>query len=351
MPARSLRILLAAAVVTVGAFATTARADVTLTQTARPTDLAAGSGLVVFSAYDAQSNGYRLMQIRAGAVSAVPVAPSPTPFDADVGPTSSGHAYLVYQRCADAGANGQRGCDIYTFNPATGRELRSRASDPNSDDLHPTYWKGRLVFARDYGPKVGRQIVYQRPNGSTSRSLRVPGLPARRCLKGRCLKVSGLFTDLELYGSHLAEAASSNRPASYQAGAEEDLAELRLVDVTTGRSQQLSDRGQGESGQTWIGTSFDRGRLYAYFTCQGDTSGCKPSNAGAYRYRYATGDWALSGSDQPLGGFAVADGDTYEEAVNDAQECGAVDAKPGRETPCQIVRKVPDLTYTDSGRP
>lgn len=334
-----------------------ARADDVLAQAARPTDLSAGQGLVVYSAYDTSSRRYRLMQISKGVTSRVDVPSSPAPFDADVGPTTSGHAYLVYERCARARAasSGLMGCDIYAFNPATGVERRSHASDPKHDDVNPTYWKGRLVFARDYGSKSPRQIVYQRPNGHTSRSQRLPGLPRRRCAHGQCLPVSGSFEDLELFGRQLAEAADSTEPIGVTdpdgKPFEGDVAELRLVDVVRGTAEQLSGRGAGESGQTWVAASFDRGRLYAYFSCLGDSSGCNAKNAGAYRYRLSTGDWQISGSGSALGGFAVGGGRTYELKQNEAGGCGRIDGAGADEDTCAIVRRTPDLVYKDTHAP
>lgn len=334
-----------------------ANADDTLAQTARPTDLSAGQGLVVYSAYDASSHRYRLMQISKGVTSRVDVPSSLTPFNADVGPTSSGHAYLVYERCARArpADSGLMGCDIYTYNPATGVERRSHASDPAHDDVNPTYWRGRLVFARDYGDKSPREIVYQRPNGHTSRSQRLPGLPRRRCAYGQCLDVSGSFTDLELFGRRLAEAAYSTKPIGLKdpdgTPFESGVAELRLVDVLRGTSKQLSGRGAGESGQTWLGTSFDRGRLYAYFACTGDPSGCGSKNAGAYRYGLSTGGWQISGSGTALGGFAVGGGRTYELKQNEAGGCGRIDGTVADEDTCAIVRRAPDLVYKDTHAP
>lgn len=334
-----------------------ARADDVLAQAARPTDLSAGQGLVVYSAYDRSSRRYRLMQISKGVVSRVDVPSSPAPFHPDVGPTVSGHAYLVYERCARArpASSGLMGCDIYTYNPATGIERRSHASDPAHDDVNPTYWKGRLVFVRDYGSKSPREIVYQRPNGHTSRSQRLPGLPRRRCVKGQCRSVNGSFNDLELFGRHLAESADSTEPDVLEATDgtlfTEEVAELRLVDVLRGTSEQLSGRGAGDGGQTWLGAAFDRGRLYAYFACTGDPSACSSKNAGAYRYRLSTGDWQMSGSGSALGAFAVGDGRTYELTQNEAGGCGKIGGVgPGEDT-CALVRKAPDLKYKDTDAP
>ncbi len=343
------------ATVLAGALPAVAGADQTTALVARSTQLAAAPGLVVYSAWDAALGQYRLLQLIDGVPSAVPVAPSPRPFQADVGPTASGHPYFVYVRCtAEAGS-----CDLYTFNPATQKELMSRASDPRHDEQHPTYWRGRLAFVREFGDeRKPKQIVYQRPSSRTSRSIRLPGLPARRCAKGSCIDPEGRFDALELYGERLAQtAASVEISVSTVPGRPPEIfrsrqTELRLVDVQSGRSEQLAAVGRGEGGQSWVGVAFDAGRLYAAFTCLGDSGGCTSVRAGLYRYRYTTEEWALSprGS-TPTYALAVAQGVTYELRDGPGLECdqeffGAPGA--GR---CALLRREPAPAYAATSAP
>lgn len=328
-------------------------ADVTVARPAAPTTIDAGQGVALYSALDPATKQYRLMQLAAGGTTAtvVPVPPSPEPFDADVGSTASGHAFYVYERCAKGD---EASCDVYAFNPATGSEQRSKASDPAHGEHHATYWKGRLAFVREYGTSTKpKQVVYQRPDASSRRSTRLPGLPARRCDRSGCSAVTGSIDALELFGSRLAQTAFSTRQVSLGRGESyaSDTAELRLVDVGSGRSQQLSARGSGESGQTWSAPSFDGGRLYASFSCFGDPSGCKVRNAGAYRYDYGAGSWALAGATTPLAGFAVGDGQTYELATNEAGGCGPVDGGAGADTSCALVRRDPGPSYAPVAAP
>lgn len=328
--------------------------DVTLARLADSTSISAGEGIVLYSAYEKATKQYRLMEISnpgdGSTPTPVPVPPSPTPFNADVGPTASGHPFFVYERCEKGD---DASCDIYTFNPRTGREQRSKSSDPKHGEQQVTYWKGRLAFVRDYGTeKRSKQVVYQRPDPRSRRSTRLPGLPARRCTRSGCSKVDGVVDGLELFGTHLAQTAFSTRKVSLGADGSYDseTAELRLVDVETGRSQQLSGRGSGEAGQAWSDVSFDRGRLYAYFACYGDPSGCSTENAGAYRYDYVRDRWAISGSTTPLDGFAVGDNATFELAINVAGGCGPVDG-PETNATCKLVRKQPKLSYTPTKVP
>lgn len=336
--------------------AANATADTVVDRTARPTDLSAGEGVLVYSRYDTAIRRYRLMLAPVdGRPVAVPVAPSRAPFDADVGATAKGNAYLVYQRCGAAADS----CDVYTFNTVTRRERRSAVSDPHHAERHVTYWKGRLVFVREYGTRARpHQVVYERPSPRSRRSERLPGLPSRRCVRGRCQDVSGGFDDLELNGELLAQAAYSTRPELYdgQDGklTPADLTELRLVNVRTGRSQQLSRRASGLGGQTWLGLSFDGGLLHAYFACLGESDGCKPANAGAYRYGYSTRRWQQSGSAEQLGGYAVGNGTTYAEPVNAAGGCGRVDPidpEPADGGRCPILRRQPSPSYVTIDRP
>src|SRR5689334_7381126 len=107
---RPLPLLLAIAAL---ATAAGARADVVVAPTATPTPIAAGQRVVVFSSYDAAAKNYRLAIREHGTVTMPDVAPNPVPFDVDVGPTPSGHAYLVYSRCPSGG-----GTPFYALPPA-----------------------------------------------------------------------------------------------------------------------------------------------------------------------------------------------------------------------------------------
>ena len=218
------------------------------------------------------------------------MAPSPTSFDVDVGPTASGHAYVVYSRCEDRSTPVPKGCEIYAYDMRTGREHRYDASSPTESEAHPTYWAGRLVFVRYYGRLVfvryhgpdddPRPVVYMRRARSSGTSQRLPGLPARRCLeRNGCGSVTGTVDTLELYGSRLGQTASTVTHTRF----DRRLTEVRLVDVKSGRSEQIASRGRGESGQEFIGPSLRIGRLYTYFTCHGDTGGCIHGIGGAYR--------------------------------------------------------------------
>lgn len=337
--ARSLlRRLTPMAVVALALAPATAHADQTIARTARPTGLAAGEGLLAFSAYDPAVAGYRLMISRGGAVSAAAVAPSPTPFDVDVGPTESGRPYIVYSRCEDRSSPVPRGCDVYAYDPATGRENRYDVSTGGHSEVHPTYWRGRIAFVRYYGSGADpHPVVYTRPARSSKPSERLPALPARRCLvRGGCGEVTGTVDALELYGDHLAETVHTVTHADF----DRRQTEVRLVGVDSGRSEQIAARGVGESGQRFIGPSFAAGRLYTYFTCSGDPGGCLHGIGGAYRYRYSTGQWAKDATATSLAGFAVSNLGTFVQPVGEGRGCNRAPVAA-----CAILELMPPPTY------
>jgi hypothetical protein len=343
---RQLPILSACATLAFLVSATSASADQTIATTPRPTTVAAGQGLVAFSKYDSAIHEYRLMIARHGRVERASVAPSPTPFEVDVGPTGSGRPYLVYSRCESRSTPVPKGCDIYAYDPDTHRDNRYDASSASHSEVHPTYWRGRVAFVRYYGSASDpRPIVYTRRARSSRTSHRLPGLPDRRCMKyAGCGAVTGRIDELELYGDHLAQTAftvTHNRFNRKQT-------EVRLVNVESESSQQIAARGSGESFQEFIGLSFRAGRLFTYFTCHGDTGGCLHGIGGAYRYRYSTGDWSKDPSTDQLSAFAVSNLGTIEVESEGTERCGT----PARPTaPCSVDLVQPPLQYLDTSRP
>jgi hypothetical protein len=318
-----------------------ARADQTIATTPRPTGVAAGQGLAAFSAYDPAIHAYRLMIARRGRVERASVRPSPTRFDVDVGPTKGGRAYLVYSRCESREGPVPRGCDIYAYDPDHNDENRYAASSPTESDVHPTYWRGRIAFVRYYGSGDDpRPIVYTRRARSPRPSQRLPGLPDRRCRgTAGCAQVTGTIDELELYGDHLAETAFDATHVTF----EPNQTEVRLVNVDSGRSEQIARRGSGESGQHFLGLSFRAGRLYTYLGCGADTGGCQRGVGGAYRYRYSTGDWSRAPSSERLSAFAVSNLGTIDVGINAAGECGPIEGAP--PAPCKLVLREPPPEY------
>jgi hypothetical protein len=127
-----------------------ARADVDVADVLGPTKVNAYGGRAVWSAFDPARQENRLMtRLGDGPVEAVPVPPSPTPFEADLGPAPDGHVVAVYPRC-------QPGCDIYQFDFAAGRESKvPGASSVRFDEFPASIWKDRIAFARRHSARQG----------------------------------------------------------------------------------------------------------------------------------------------------------------------------------------------------
>jgi hypothetical protein len=119
------------------------------------TQVAAWNGTIAWSTYDAAGKDWRLVFSKdGGAPVAAPIAPSPVPFDVDLGTNRNGSTYAVYSRCATppvspAQAHG-KGCDIYRLSVASGRETQlTSLSSPVYDDYDPTIFRGEIAFLRD----------------------------------------------------------------------------------------------------------------------------------------------------------------------------------------------------------
>jgi hypothetical protein len=120
-----------------------AQADVNVADVLGPTKVSAYGGRVVWSAFNPSNQENRLMtRLGDGPVEAVPIPPTPTPFEADLGPGPDGHIVVVYPRC-------EPGCDIWSFDFNTGREAKvPGASSPRFDEFPATIYKDKIAFAR-----------------------------------------------------------------------------------------------------------------------------------------------------------------------------------------------------------
>lgn len=328
-----------------------ASANDTVATVTSPEDLDAGQGLVVFSAYDDKIDRFRLMQLSKGVTSQVRVRPSPSPFAPDVGPTRGGRPMLAYERCA----SGSKRCDIFTFDPRTGKERRSPVSTKTGSERSASYWQGRIAFVRFTGRREEGYNVYLRAPGAR-RDRVLPSLPDRRCRLGRCVTVVGDVETLELRGTDLAQIFDTVDPSFNEQDGKptgptsiEDISELRLVNTRTGASKRVAAVTVGEAGRAFVGASLNAGRLYTYLGCSGaDPSGCA-SGAGAFRYDLRTLARARAGSSRALAGFAVDGGRTYVLVTNREGGCGKdeFELEEGEtdEAPCPILRLRPDPRY------
>ena len=233
-------------------------------------------GFVLFSRWD--GSAYRLSVLHDGAVTDLPVRPQAQPFDADVGPDSSGAPSAIVSICDDS-------CDLYVvgFDPGdTPRPVRN-ANTTGHDETDPSIWKGRLVYARAYGTRL---VPYtKRLAAPRSRpSDRLAALPAKRCGAvdpPDCRPVKRVdLRSMELWGRWVAQSWTY-QPDEFPGFAQD---EIRLTNVHRTDTRQIAAMTTGLGGQTYLGPSFSAGRLAFFRACQADPGGCSTSNSGALRY-------------------------------------------------------------------
>jgi hypothetical protein len=228
----SLVLLLSLASLALGLLAAgPALADETVATVALPTPVSAHAGRVAWSSFDPASGAYRSTTSVGGVTSIVPVRPRTVPFDVDLGPDVDGDTIATYSRCSrepprrdpaigNALAQlpdwaGGRGCDLFKFDFATGRETRiATANSLGGSEFLPSIWEGRVAFARVYERRRGRAgdrpYLYVRALAGAERSQRIStGSRSRlRFCTGRhrrCrLKIEPGPTALDLWGRRLA---------------------------------------------------------------------------------------------------------------------------------------------------
>jgi hypothetical protein len=239
---RPIRSRLALLTLTFAVFAPAqALADETVATVALPTPVSAHAGRVAWSSFDSARGVYVLMTRVGGVSSAVPIRPRSVPFDVDLGPDVNGDTIAAYSRCSREPPRRDpaignvftqlpdwrrgRGCDLYKFDFATGRETRiATANSLGGSEFLPSVWEGRVAFSRVYERRRGRAgerpYLYVRALAGAGRSLRVPaGLRSRdRFCSGRprhCkLVVEPGPTGLDLWGRRLAVGWDSGGPSS-----------------------------------------------------------------------------------------------------------------------------------------
>jgi hypothetical protein len=172
-----LRRLLLGAALALAATAPPAHAagDRVVATTARPTPLAAGGGLVLYSAWDGSS--YRLTELGSGPL---PIAGAAHPFRADIGRGADDQQVAVYRRCT----GDQTGCDLYLYDFQTRQERALDAANSTNDEMAGAIWRDRLVFGRVYRHtgKIPKGVLYER-------SLAHPGRRSKRLATQRAYTV------------------------------------------------------------------------------------------------------------------------------------------------------------------
>jgi hypothetical protein len=283
-----------------------ALADQTIASVSAPTPISAFGGRAAWSAFDPAQRNYRLVTEAGGTITTVPVTPRTVPFDVDLGPDSNGSIVAVYSRCrreparrdpAISNAVAQlpnwssgRGCDVYRFDFASGREAKiASASTRSASEFLPTVWKTRVAFARVFERRRGRAgdraYLYTRSLSGRGRSQRLPvgARSTQRFCTGkprRCrLKLEPGPTALDLAGKRLA--------FGWDSGAEGPTSASYLDTIRSRRADKklVSRVGSGEiQAEEIISPQIVEGQVHWTLTLFGDQT-----SSVSRRYRIVTG--------------------------------------------------------------
>ncbi len=237
----------------------------------------------MWSAFDFKIGRFRLMTTTTagGAPARVPVAPRSAPFDADLGPDARGRTTAVYSRCRteprdgwhDAGLEWatSRGCDLFRFDFAAGRERRiTGASRADASEFLPSLWRGRLAFTRVDERRGAARLahIYERSLASGRETLVPGGSPTRDP------KVMARPAGLDLGGRYVAYVWRFAGAPQRENG---PFTEVRVATAGAARSTLLSQRGNGDnivsrvlSTPSLVGSS----AFYALMTT-GDSNGSR----------------------------------------------------------------------------
>jgi hypothetical protein len=313
--------------------------DSVVGQISRPSAVRTFAGIQVFSAFD--GTAYRLAIRRHGMVEQLPVAPSRTAFDVDIGPDRTGRPELIYSRC-------ESDCDLFVLSLAAGGAERPlRTVNTSADEIAPTLWKGSVAFARGtlFGPgreieSGSRAVVYTKElSAPRSRPAeRLPGVPRHDPFGGRVR--DGAVNELELHGDRLGQIVSFY---SLDGG---QRSQVRLVDVTMRTAERLANVGVGEGGQYFTGVSFAGGYVAWVY---GWLAGGGELIPGIYRDRLSSGELSRARFpaivDREVFGFALfaADGAYMSDAQLESGEgCGSeAEFDPPIVRQCQLIRSAP----------
>lgn len=292
------------------------------------------AGRLLFSRWD--GSAYRLSVAQSGRVRDLPVPAQPTPFDADAGPDSNGRPSAVVSLCRGS-------CDLYVIGFDAGDRLRPvrNANTRGHDEIAPSVWRGRLVFARRYDRDTIVPYTKRLAVPRSRPSARLAQLPARRCGAvdpPRCRRIRDVgLQAMELWGRWVGQSWTY-QPRGFSGSRQN---EIRLTDVRRTDTRQIAAMSTGIAGQTYLGPAFASGRLAFFRSCSVDLDGCPTDRSGAIRYRISTGAYEIASARTDWSAWAYDGAGDYH--VPSAYACAGGD--PGATVePCAIARRT-DLRW------
>jgi hypothetical protein len=313
---KPLAALLAASAVVAAAAAPAAAAPTTVATLHGETDVRAFGGVQAWSDRDPTDKQWHVMVRSDGQVTRPPIPAARDTIEVDVGPGADGAPVLAYVNCTDT-------CRIVVAGVDGGAPRTVPASAGAS---HPTVWRNQVAWVRGKATVMtstlvggGRKVLAGAPRRKCYRPF--TGKP-RRCERPQNPSVGAL----ELHGSQLALFDTFGLREATGSGT----TEVRTESVKGGPQKLVALNAIGEAGQTWIGPSWAKGKLYFYKSCLGDPGGCVGGRAGAYGYEPARNTYVHASSSTVLSGFAIDDDGrrAYEATSPAGLACGDADARP-----------------------
>jgi hypothetical protein len=313
------------------AWAAPARAQGTpIASLERTTPVREYAGWVLFSRWD--GSAYHLTTWHQGTTRDLPVPASSHPFDADVGPDSGGRPSAVVSLCRDS-------CELYVIGFDPGDRLRPvrNANTSGHDEISPSVWKGRLVFARRYGRDHIVPYTKRLQAPRSHPSSRLASLPERRCgaiTPPDCRRIKRIrLGAMELWGRWVAQSWSY-QPDDF-AGERQN--EIRLTDIHRTDTRRLAYMTTGEAGQTYLGPSIAEGKVAFFRACLVDGGGCSTQDSGAIRYGISNRRYEIAGADEGWTGWAWGGASSYH--VPSSFDCAGGDPGEPPGERCGIYRR------------
>jgi hypothetical protein len=307
---------LATSAVVAAAAAPAAAAPTTVAPLHGETAVRAFGGVQAWSDLDPADKQWHVTVRSNGQVARPSIPSAKGAIEVDVGPGAGGAPVLAYVRCTDA-------CRV-VVSRIDGSAARTVPGSAGAS--HPTVWGSRVAWVRGKATVMASAL----DGGRTV----LPGAPRRECYRPftgkpvRCERPQNPSVDaLELHGTQL---ALIDTYALQQAGGQ-GTTEVRTESIKGGPQRLVARLTIGEAGQTWVGPSWAKGRLFFYKACFGDPSGCVGGRGGAYGYDPARRTYVHAGGSTVLSGFAMdEDGRRAYEATAPGFDlpCGDSEARP-----------------------